>query len=299
MTREKYTTKNINSNTTIVENQIVSFDKVNGEQYSYRVHKDGFVGIFYHQGKDIGEEGFAKAEEKLELKRPYPFELEVGKRSRDKTEKPLSDEEIMDTSRKILKYLHKKYPDYTFGGSVNSSWWEDKIENSLGMEYSCKDANSSINIEFKHKDSKDISDGYISFTQRTIKLRQFYKIADNILENFTKEVPMPEECIIIDKYYDYTSLLRSSLSLEKLKSGTSLLSGKVGQKVFSEDLTVFHDVSDKNTWMASFWDGDGVVPKGDKVFFIKNSLYEYYPNNNLIKYIVLQKDNFLLKMERF
>lgn len=270
MTKEKYTQKTINSKTSIVENQIVSFDRSNTEQYSFRVYENGFLGVHYQQGKISDEEGFKRAEKNLELNRPYPFELEKGKRSRNKMEKPLTDDQIMKVSKKVIKYLHSKYPEYTFNGDVGTTIWEEKIENSLEMDYSCKDANSFINIDFKHKDSKDICDGYISFTQRTLHPRTFYRIADNFLGNFNKEVPMPEECIIIDKYYGYIGKLRESLDLEKLKLGTSLLSGKIGEKVFSEDLTVTHDVSDKNTWMNSFWDGDGVVPKGDKVTFIKN-----------------------------
>ena len=270
MTTEKITNINIESNAKIVENQVVSFDKVNALNNSFRVYKDGIAGIYFHQGKISDEEGYAKAEKNLELQRPYPFELETGVRSRDKTEKPLTDEEILQVANKAIKYLKKKYPDYTFGGNVYSHHWEEHRENSKGMDFTAKDANCGINIEFKHKNSKDISDGYISFTQRTLKPRTFYKIADNILENFTKEVPMPEECIIIDKYYNYTGKLRESLSLEKLKTGTSLLCGKIGQKVFSDDLTVFHDVSDKNSWCNAFWDGDGVVCKNDKVTFIKN-----------------------------
>ena len=270
MEKEKYTQKSIYSNVKIVENKIVSFDKTNAIEYSFRVYKDGLAGIHYQQGKMSDKEGYAKAEKNLKLNRPYPFELEKGVRSRDKMEKPLTDEELMSTAEKLLKYLHKKYPDYTFEGNVGTSIWEEEAVNSKGMDYHAKDGNSSIFISFKHKDSKDISDGYINFTQRTLKLRSFYKIADNYLENFTKMVDMPKECIIVDKYYDYTGKLRESLSLEKLKLGTSLLSGKVGQQVFSEDLSVFHDVTDKNTWMASFWDGDGIVPKNDKVCFIKN-----------------------------
>lgn len=270
MEKEKYINSNSGSIVKIVENQIVSFDKISSQDTSFRIHKDGIVGIHYQKGKMSDEEGFAKAEKNLELKRPYPFELETGKRSRDKTEKILSDEELMTTAKKVLKYLHKKYPDYTFEGGLGTNSWSESIWNSKGMDYNCKDGNNSISLSFKHKDSKDISDGYLSFTQRTLKLRQFYSIADNYLANFTKEVPMPEECIIIDKFYGYTGKLRESLSTEKIKLGSSLLSDKMGQKVFSEDLTVFHDVSDKNSWMSSFWDGDGVVPKGDKVFFIKN-----------------------------
>jgi len=270
MTKEKYTDRTYCASTTIVENQIESFNKTQAVEYSFRVYENGFAGIHYQQGNMSDEEGYKKAEANLALERPYPFELETGKRSRDKTEKPYTDEEIISVTKKILKYLHKKYPDYTFAGGVRTELVEKKIENSKGMDYSNKDGNSTISLEFKHKDSKDISDGYISVTQRTPKLRLFYKITDNYLENFTKEVPMPEECIIIDKYYSYTGKLLESLYVEKLKTNTSLLSGKIGEKVFSDLLTVTHDVSDKNTWMKPFWDGDGLVPKGDKVTFIKN-----------------------------
>lgn len=270
MIKEKYTDIEYGANASIVENKVVSFNRTNYLESSFRVHQDGFVGIHYQQGKIDDEEGYKKAENNLKLKRPYPFELEKGVRSRDKTEKPFDDKQILDTSRKILNYLHKKYPDYIFSGSVSSYFWEERMENSCGMDFQCKDANSSIGLSFKHKDSKDINDGSIFYTSRNLKLKSFYKIADSYLENFTKPVEMPEECLIIDKYYGYTGLLRNCLSLEKIKNGTSLLSGKVGQKVFSEDLTVFNDVSDKNSWMTCFWDGDGVVPKGDKVVFIKN-----------------------------
>ncbi|MCQ2592243.1 MAG: metallopeptidase TldD-related protein [Treponema sp.] len=293
MEKERLSNKTINASAKIVENQIVSFDKISGEEYSYRVYKDGFAGIYYNQGKIKDEEGFAKAEENLKLERPYPFELETGVRCRDKTENPLTDEEILQVANKAIKYLKKKYPDYTFGGNVYSIKWEEHRENSKGMDFTAKDANCGIDISFKHKDSKDISDGFIRFTQRTFSPRAFYKIADNILENFNKEVPMPEECIIFDKYYDYTGLLRSSLNLENLKNGTSLLSGKVGQKVFSEDLTVFHDVSDKNSWMNCFWDGDGVVCKNDTVTFIKNGkiLRGFCGKKNAKKYRVKTTGN--------
>lgn len=270
MEKEKYTNIINSAEASIVENKIVSFDKINNLETSYRVHQDGFVGIHYQVGKIEDEEGYKKAEINLKLKRPYPFELEKGVRSCDKSEKPFDDKQILGAAKKVLNYLHKKYPDYTFGGKVNSFFWEERMENSCGMDFQCKDANSSINLFFKHKNSKDINDGGIFYTSRNLKLKPFYKIVDNYLENFTKTVEMPEDCLIIDKYYGYTGLLRECLSLEKIKNGTSLLSGKIGQQVFSEDLTVYNDVSDKNRWMTCFWDGDGVVPKGDKVFFIKN-----------------------------
>lgn len=270
MTKEKYKEINLSSEVKIEENKIIAFDKSNCVSQSFRVHKDGILGVYYDQSNMSDEEGYGKAEKNLELNRPYPFELETGVRSRDKTEELLTDEELLAAARKTLKYLTKKYPDYTFEGRVRTESFEEWMLNSKGMDYHCKDGNNTISLGFKHKDSKDISDGYISYTVRKLSLRKFYRIADNILENFTKEVPMPEECIILDKWYGYNGKLRECLFAEKLKNGTSLLAGKIGQTIFSDKLTISHDVTDKNSWMSSFWDGDGVVPKGDKVTFVKN-----------------------------
>ena len=80
MIKEKYTNITNSTNASIVENKVVSFDKINHIETSFRVHQDGFVGIHYQQGKIEDEEGFKKAEINLKLKRPYPFELEKGVR---------------------------------------------------------------------------------------------------------------------------------------------------------------------------------------------------------------------------
>lgn len=269
MTKEKLTQKSKYTAVEITENQIVSFNQYDKIAHSFRVHDGGFVGIHYQEGKMSDEEGFKRAEKNLELKRPYPFELETGVRSRDKVETLLSDKELMDTAKKALKYLKKKYPDYTFSGGVCTNSWQAKMENSKGMDYETKDGHNTASFSFKHKDSKDISDGYFSYNVRTFKIRKFYEFVDLRMENFTKMVEMPEECIIMDQYYGYTGKLKEALDVEGLKLGTSLLTGKIGKKIFADDFSVMHNTTDKDSWMSAFWDGDGVVNKGDKIFFIK------------------------------
>lgn len=268
--KEKLTSEIKEVNIKVQENEIISFNKIDTIEQSFRVYKDDKAGIHYQQGKMSDKEGFEKAQSNLELNRPYPFELETGVRHRDKVEKIPDDEELLQISRKSLAYLKKNYPDYTFEGTIRKCVVNNIRTNDLGLDYSSRDGNTAVSLSFKHKDSKDISDGYFNFNQRTFKLSQFKKFADCWLINFTKTVKMPKECIIMDQYYGLTGKLRESLNIEALKLGTSLLTGKVGTKVFSENLTVLHDVSDKTTWMSPFWDGDGCVPKGDKVYFIKN-----------------------------
>ena len=271
MKKEKYINTGIYSEVKIVENEIVSFNKYDKTTTSFRVYKDGFVGVHFQQGKMTDKEGFGKAEANLALKRQYPFELEGGVRELDKTEKLLTDEELMKRARAELSYLRKAHPDFTFSGSFFSNLYCEQQKNSAGMNYSVRDGHNGVSICFKHKDSKDIDDGYFNMNMRNgFSSKKFRAMADNYLSNFTKQVELPKELIIMMPEWNLNGKLKDSLNAEKLALGTSLLSGKLGEKVFADGLTIYHDVTKKNIWMSTFWDADGIVHKGDKLCYIKN-----------------------------
>lgn len=271
MKKEKYICINIYSEVKIKENEIVSFNKFDKKTTSFRVYKDGFVGVHFQQGKMSDKEGFEKAEENLKLKRQYPFELESGVRELDKTEILLSDEKLMEKARAELSYLRKTHPDFNFSGSFYSNSYFEQQKNSAGMNYSVRDGHNGASFCFKHKDSKDIQDGYFNMNLRKgLSSKKFRAMADNYLSNFTNQVELPKELIIMMPDWYLNGKLRESLDAEKLALGTSLLSGKIGEKVFADGLTIYHDVTKKNIWMSTFWDADGIVHKGDKLCYIKN-----------------------------
>ncbi len=272
MKKEKYTMSSVNSEVKIEENEIVSFNKFDKTVRSFRVHKDGFVGVYMHQGKISDKEGFEMAEKNLEAKRPYPFELSGGVRSMDKVEKLLSDSELMLKARNELAFLKKNFPDFTFSGNVFSEEYSEVHKNSAGMNFSMHDGHNGINIFYKHKDSKDLDDGYFSVNMRKWSSAKFRKIAANYLSNFGNFLEMPEDCIIMLPEWNLNGKLNEALNAEGIALGTSLLAGKIGQKVFSDKLSVCHDVSKKNIWMTTFWDAEGAVPKGDKLAYIKDGV---------------------------
>ena len=271
MKKEKYISTTVYSEVKIVENEIVSFNKYDKTSTSFRVYKDGFVGAHFQQGKMTDEEGFEKAEKNLELKRPYPFELEGGVRELDKRERLLTDLELMKKAKAELAYLRRAHPDFTFSGNFFAQTYFEQQKNSLGMDYQVWDGHNGAGISFKHKDSKDLDDGSFSANfRRGFSSAKFRAMADNYLSNFTKMCELPEELIIMMPEWNLNGKLRESLNAEKLALGTSLLSGKIGQKVFSDQLTIYHDVTKKNIWMSTFWDADGITHKGDKLPYIKN-----------------------------
>ncbi|SDB15924.1 PmbA protein [Ruminococcaceae bacterium FB2012] len=272
MEREKIISTCSQSKVELEESRIKTFSKDSRIHTSYRVYDGSSVGIKYVQGRTDDEKGFAKAKENLALLRPYKFTLETGSRHRDKTEASCSDKELMDIARQVLDYLKEHHPDFIVSGSVTSERNFLSMENSLGLDHSNTDGNVSVNICFKHKDSKDIDDGWFGLGQRTFDFRKFTDMADNYLSNFTNIVELPEELIIQSQYYEYTGKFWEMLNAENLALGTSLLSGKTGGKVFADDFTLLHDVSDEETWNHTFFDGEGVVLPEDKHIFIENGV---------------------------
>lgn len=270
--KEKFTDIDKVSHIKVQENKIISFDKKCETAYSFRVLKDGYIGVHYCMGKTSDEEGFAKAEDNLRLKRPYKFDLETGVRHRDKTEKDLTDKELMDMAREALEHITAKHPDFTLSGGFSKDVTERIQRNERGLDYSNKDCTVNAGFSFKHKDSKNISDGYFNLGMRSYDLNKLYDMADNYLGNFNVPAELPDEIIIQNQYYDLLGKLHGCLDAENMALGTSLLSGKIGEKVFSDDFTLLHDVSDKECWHTSFFDGEGVTVENDKMIYIEKGV---------------------------
>lgn len=256
----------------IEETKIKAFNKDNRTNTSFRVYDGESAGVQFVQGKIDPEEGYRQAQDNLTLKRPYKFSLESGTRRRDKTEREYSEKELMEITREALSYLKEHFPDFIFSGSVSTLKRSVKMENSVGLDYSNTDCRLDADIAFKHKDSKDIDDGWFSIGQRTFDFKKFTDMADNYLTNFTNLVELPEELIVQTQYYGYLSKLNECLDAERLALNTSLLSGKIGEKVFADSFTLSHDVSDKETWFTPFFDGEGVVQPEDRRVFIENGV---------------------------
>lgn len=270
--KEKSFGRDIDSIVSFQENKIISFDKSDSSSYSFRFYKDGYVGIYYHQGEISDDIGFTKAEKNLELKRPYKFSLETGTRHRDLTEREISDTELMNTATEALAHIQEKHPNFIFSGSFQSHISYNTMNNDNGLDYSNKDGYVSVSVRFKHKDSKNISDGYYSMSLRNFEVQKFYDMTDNYLTNYNNMLELPDELIIQNQYYGYLGKLRASLDAESLHLGTSLFSGKIGEKLFNENFSVRHDASDKEAWDYLFYDGEGVVLPGDKLPYIENGV---------------------------
>lgn len=270
--REKYTMKATTSTVGIKENRIDSFDKRNQLALSFRVQEDGYLGVHYQMGEMGDEEGYARARRNLALKRPYPYELETGRRSRDRSERVLTDRELLENAGEALEYVHSRHPDFTLNGSFTQSILYSAQENDRGLDYSNRDCTTDFSFSFKHKDSRELSDGWFSIGQRDFDIQKLCDMADNYLSAYGVFRELPQEIIVQVQYYNLLGKLSESLNAEGMCLGTSLLSGRIGEKVFADHFSLAHDVSDEECWNTPFFDGEGVTQEGDRLPYIENGV---------------------------
>ncbi len=270
--KEKLQQHMIFSNVEFEENKIKSFHKSNSTYASFRVYKNGEAGIHRQVGEISDAEGYAKAEENLCLHRPYPYTLESGKRSRNKIERDYTDKELLDIAKEALAHITEKYPQFTLSGSFSMQRSRLSQTNEAGMDYENMDCHVQASFQYKHKDSKNLVDGFFSISERNFSMEKLYEMADNYLGAFEKTAEPPEEAILQMQYYGLVGVVSSHLNAELLSLNTSLLAGKIGQQVFSEEFTLVDDVSDEYCWHSPFWDGEGCVKENDKRVFIEKGV---------------------------
>ncbi len=270
--KEKFTYTECCSTVEFEENKIISFHKNDSAVYSFRVLKDGKLGIHFQKGEMDDATGYALAEANLALNRPYPYELETGCRKRTKIERTYSDKELLSIAKEALSRITEKYPQFTLRGTFSLQTDCFKQTNDKGLDYENNDSHIQVTVVYKHKDSKDIENGEFTIGQRDFSFEKLYEMADNYLGNYEKQAEFPEEAILQSQYYNFVGALVSQLNAEQLALGTSLLCGKLGKKVFSENFTLIDDDSDETCWHAPFWDGEGCVKEKDMRTFIKNGV---------------------------
>ena len=254
------------------EGKLVSFGRESNFESSHRIYRDGLAGIYYHIGKVSDEEGYAKAEKNLERERPYPFELETGTRTRDKRERVLTDRELQSIAENCIKYLNETYPKFRCKIRFTGTEYDRRTVNDLGMDYHSQDYAVGVSGTFKHCDSKNIDDGYFDFNMRDFDEKVFRQVVDDYLGQYEIMKEIPEEVILDVTYYGLVGFFSQHLNGEELVRRTSLLTGKIGEKLFSEDFTLIHDATDEEAWFNTFWDGDGCVFENDILVLVENGV---------------------------
>ena len=231
-----------------------------------RVFRDGRIGISGAVG-DAPEDILEKsAIQDLNTGIAYPYELTGNRKDhRNYNPNPIDDTTLLSHVEEILEKLRREYPDFDFSEAVLTREVAWQMRNSEGLDLEYKDAWFDLGLLLKEKKSANLFDGFLMYHGRTFDRKKFWDFNQSYLDAYHNPVPLPEGDtlpVFTLEPEEMTGFLSRSLNGERYATGSSLFSGKIGEKLFHEKLTLEQDMSPLLR-ERPFFDMEGVVLEND------------------------------------
>ncbi len=273
MTNETYTLTNDEVSVKISASAPESLRAKRIKRTGVRVYRDGFIGV----SGFMGEEGEAQARERaaaaLAYKIPYPCKPEGGlERAKTVGGRPLTPGELDAEVAALLAAFKKDFPQFVFSSpGIKSGTDTVTLANDAGLRLTSSITAHNFDIVYKLASSSSIMDGYFSVAGPDYNRAAFLAYGTGILGAHLREVPLPAGGKL-PVFFEDSDYLTKHIFVRELNgmafgSGGSIFAGKTGQKLFSEQLTMFNG---REKYHLPFFDAEGVCGQGFK--FIENGV---------------------------
>ena len=254
--------------------KIDSFREQEETTGTVRVYEGDCIGVAGCLGAPDEEALTAKAKDALELGIPYPCNLEGALEKTD-----LHEDEIipvaafLPTMQAFLDRLGKACPRFALSNKVSLSYGRTEYRNSLGRHLTSSGNSLSIELLAQNRGSGNLFDTVLTFEGDRFD-------ADRLLEQFRREFDAfytpadiaPGRYPVIMGTSEFFGAFLRQFVAEMYASGASLLSGKMGQSVFSDKLSLRNDMNPATNAGCCFFDEEGCVTPGLRPALIENGV---------------------------
>ena len=249
----------------ITAGKVDSYRVKDETQCTVRVYEGGAIGIAGALG-DVDMQALeAQAAAKLSDGIPYPCKLSKGvQKSVLRTKAVVEEKDIIRVTKRLAKKVADACPRFLINGKTQSACNKGSYENSQGTELAYENHSFQVFFQVKDKESSNIADAYYGAS-----LASYGKVTENKVVNdvktlhdafFGEKVTLPDgKYPVIVAPYDVLGKCLKDFIAEYYVSGGSLFSGKLGEKLFNENLSVAVDRNPVTNRSAAFYDGEGEI----------------------------------------
>lgn len=278
MTKEKISIKTDQIAINIVNTEIESIRKKNILKTGFRVCKDNKIGISGIIGNYDENKQYEIAEKNLELNIPYPYEISKDIKIKEKIKCDIENQnDFVKKVEKTINRLKKEQPDFIFSNKVFLNKQTVALTNDNNLDLESSIATISFSLIIKDKNSANIMDAFTGFEGVRYDEDEFFRMTNEICNNLKKPIDIENgEYPVVFLASDYSYLRKMFESLHGLiyGSGSSLLSGKIGQKIFNDKLTIYQSKNIEDGYTGPFFDWEGVVNKDYRYNLIENGVFK-------------------------
>lgn len=256
----------------ITAGKIDSFRKTEESFGTVRVYKDGKIGVAGAIGSADEAALTENAEKALSIGIPYESELDgpVTEEHHGVSELP-EEKDMIPVFGKLLSDIGEACPNFCISNKIIISSNRAEYRNSNGRHLISSDRSLEVGLLFQNRGSGNLMDAYYEYGGRTYDPEKIVSQCSMLYKAFCNPVPLPKEKIpvVISAGAFFSSLLRN-FSGESYASGSSLVSGKLGERLFSEKLTLKDDRNGETNPGACFFDDEGQIADDFRAPLIEN-----------------------------
>ena len=241
--------------------KIDSFREQEETTGTVRVYENGCIGVAGCLGTPDEKALTEKATEALSLNIPYPCKLEGATEQED-----LHEEEIIPvpalipTMQAFLDRLGKACPRFAFSNKISLNYTKTEYRNSLGRHLTSSGREISVQLLAQNRGSGNLFDTALMYEGNSFDADALLSQFQNEYDAYYKpaDVEPGRYPVVMDTSEAFGTFLRHFIA-EMYVSGASLLSGRLGQKAFSEKLSLRSDMNSATHPGACFFDDEGCI----------------------------------------
>ena len=258
----------------VTAGKIDSFRELEKTTGTVRVYQNGCIGVAGCLGEPDEKALTVKAEEALAFGIPYPCALEGPLVRED-----LREEEIIPipafipTMQAFLDRLGEMCPRFALSNKISLQYNRTEYRNSLGRHLVSAGREIAMELIVQNRGSGNLFDTFLGWTgdhfDADALLAQFKRQYDAF---YTPADLEPGRWPVVAAAADALGVFFQHFVGDLYVSGASLLSGKLGQKVFSDKLTLRDDMNPTTNPGACFFDAEGCTAADFRPTLIENGV---------------------------
>ena len=258
----------------VTAGQIDSYRELERTTGTVRVYENGCIGVAGCLGEPDEEALTAQAKEALSFGIPYPCSLEGAAEITELHDREIIPAaELIPAMKDFLSRLGAQCPKMAFSNKIRLVHGRTEYRNSLGRHLLSSGGYLSIELLGQNRGSGNLFDMIFTWQGEhydpEMILAEFKRQYDAF---YTPADIGPGRLPVVAMPQDLFGTALQHFIGDLYAAGASLLSGKLGEKVFSEKLTFCDDMNPDTSFETCFFDAEGCTAKDYRPVLVENGV---------------------------
>ena len=254
--------------------KIDSFREIEKTTGTVRVYENGCIGVAGCLGEPDEEELTARAVEALAFGIPYPCNLEGPLELEELHEEEIIPiPEFIPTMQAFLDRLGEMFPKFALSNKISLTHNRSEYRNSAGRRLVSSGRKLSIQLIVQNRGSGNLFDMFLGWSGDRFDPDELIALFKKQYDAFYTPVDLePGRYPVIAAATDMYGRFLQHFVGDLYAAGASLLSGKLGEKVFSDKLTLRDDMNLNTMEDGCFFDAEGCIAPDFRPVLVENGV---------------------------